>query len=70
MSIQMNFDWVEVPSDGSKCGECEMAIRSENMWRLMAFIDYELVETRFKMCKACYAVKNPEGLPDESERET
>lgn len=68
--IQMSFDWTQVPTDGSRCTECEMVIRSEKMWQMMAFVNYELIETRFKMCEACYAIKNPEGLPDESGRET
>lgn len=70
LKIEMNFDWVEVPSDGSICGECEMIIVTEKMWRMMAFIDYELIETRFKMCQACYAIKNPKGLPDEPDGQT
>ena len=59
--IQMNLDWVQVPTDGSKCGECEMIIVSKNMWQMMAFVNYELIETRFKMCEACYAIKNDTG---------
>lgn len=70
MGVQMNFDWVQVPTDGSKCGECEMIIVTPKMWRMMAFVNYELIETRFKMCEACYALKNPEGLPDESTGKT
>ena len=63
MKIQMNFDWVEVPSDGSTCGECETLIVTENMWRMIAFIDYEPIESRFKMCQACYAIKNKNDEP-------
>ena len=70
LKIEMNFDWVEVPNDGSVCGECEMIIVSEKMWRMVAFIDYEPIESRFKMCQACYTLKNPTGIPDESDGQT
>lgn len=61
MGIQMNFDWIQAPSDDSICDECETLIVTEKMWRMIAFVDYEPIETKFKMCEACYAVKTQNG---------
>ncbi len=68
LGIQMNFDWVQVPTDGSKCGECEMVIISKNMWQMVTFVNYEPIETRFKMCEVCYAIKNKDNDNQELNR--
>jgi len=31
---------------------------------MVAFVNYEPIETRFKMCEACYAIKNKKDDPD------
>lgn len=61
MGLGINMDWVNVPNDHSNCQECEQMIVTENMWQMIVFVDYEPIETRFKMCEACYLISNPDA---------
>lgn len=65
--LEINLEWYQFPTDGSKCTECEELIVTD-MWWLHIFVDEEDVETGFKLCSSCYQLKGDDDSDNEDER--
>lgn len=58
LALEINLDWVNIPTDGSVCSECKLIIVSKNMWQLFVFVEREPIERKEKLCESCYTVLN------------
>lgn len=55
LNVEINNEYFETTTDGSKCAACEELILSK-MFQMVVFINTEPVYTRFKFCETCYNV--------------
>ena len=62
LNLNINLDWNEIPSDGSKCEVCNQLIIGK-MFQRVIFVDFEPAEISQKICTECYALKDddPKG---------
>lgn len=47
------MDWVKVDTDLSPCHKCKEVI-FKDMWQLIVWVNYEPIETKYKLCESCY----------------
>ena len=53
LSLSVTLDWVEEPTDASKCENCEDLILGK-MYRMIASVNYDPIESNTKICESCY----------------
>ncbi len=54
-TVSVNLEWNKVPTDGTKCANCEELIIG-NMFQMVAFVDYTPIESGTKICEECYSL--------------
>lgn len=56
ISLSINLEWGEQPTDGSRCSLCQELIIG-NMFQCVMFVDFNPVYTDKKVCAVCYQPK-------------